>query len=115
MDLGETTPTCYGLVLFQDGQRIIELEVRLEGTIYLNTDSGLWNTKNSKTDAMLQKLQSIRQDLYQDKLTLKFKGCTQLYWKCSRIRNVSLKKVYAIKKVYTIRNAKEILFRKKNV
>ena len=109
MDLGETTPTCYGLVLFQDGQRIIELEVRLEGTTYLNTDSGLWNTKNSKTDAMLQKLQSIRQALYQDKLPLKFKDCTQLYWKCSRIRNVSLKKVY------TIRNAKEILFSKKNI
>lgn len=48
MDIGETTPTSYGLVLFQDGHRIIELELRLEGTTYLNTDSGLGNTENSK-------------------------------------------------------------------
>lgn len=69
MDIGETTPTCYGLVLFQNGHRIIELELRLEGTTYLNTDSGLRNTENSKTGTLLQKMWSIRQALYQDKLT----------------------------------------------
>lgn len=114
-DLSKAIPICYRHVMSQDAQEIRIINV---GRDHI-TKGTFWPLKHSKqfnrsTAAKIAKHDEIgkKRGLQHNKLTLKFKNCIQLYWKCSSIYSVSLKKQ---ENGLEIGNAREILFSEENL